>query len=88
MGADLDSASHQTLASDFSIGSGRADLVRSAQASMSLKDDFGDAAYRYETLEWRRFIGLVKAFGICHCVAASAIALRRHRRLLGTEVHR
>jgi len=57
---------------DLVIGVSRGDFI-AAKALFELKADFAEAAERYETSKQRRFIGLVKAFGIAADVAASAI---------------
>jgi CRISPR-associated endonuclease/helicase Cas3 len=75
MALDLDLEIPPELERDLVIGTGRGDLIGS-KALFGLKDQFEEAAERYATSLKRRFIGLVKAFGIAADVAASAIPRR------------
>jgi CRISPR-associated endonuclease/helicase Cas3 len=72
MARDLGLGEPPLFTSDLVIGSSRGDIV-APRAFHQAKEDFHFAAQRYDTPETRRFVALVKAFGIAADVAASAI---------------
>jgi CRISPR-associated endonuclease/helicase Cas3 len=72
MGSDLALGEPPLLTRDLVVGRSRAD-IDPARLLTALKEDFQEQADAYNTAECRRFIALVKAFGIAADIAASAI---------------
>lgn len=72
MARDLGLSEPPVFTADLVIGPSRGDIV-APRAFQQAKEDFDFAKGRFDKAEARRFIALVKAFGIAADVAASAI---------------